>query len=244
MEWKLPILLIAQKKFLESLKEGSLYLTNSLCYQNIDDKQRGDKFDSAIKSDFLKIKNCNNGRIMSLTTYIKCFYHYRQKNIELLSSDLLALHISKESVSSLLEISRSTDGYAMLIYDVEEFIRRFIKKCDEMQYSYYFSDVKYIDESEYFKYEQKMHDFISGKTDKCLNPVFIKRDAYMAQQEFRIAVNLPCQSFEKNKDYKICVPKSLVIDIPSIADISDIAKLQDIIDNPWIIGKEEKCIHL
>lgn len=118
--WKLPILLVADKKYLETLQSGKLFMKNSFYYQRIEnnDTQRGDVYDSAIPSNLFEFPDTKNGRLTFLITYIKCFFHYRPNDLRIFN-DRIELRVPPRSAVNLKEISQSTDGYALLIYDTE-----------------------------------------------------------------------------------------------------------------------------
>ena len=237
MEFEYPLILVAKKEFLESFQNGYLYLVNSLHYQQMEneDPNRGDKYDGAIKCSYNGysideelLKDVVESKIMGLASYIKCFYHFKDNDVEDLGNNTYRLSLSKESADELVTFN---EEYALLIYDVPKFIERFSDACKNNKNidNYFYSDVIYIDDDDYPKYEKDLIDGALGqKTEGIINPAFIKRMKYSPQQEFRIVVSLDLG--EPPADATgIKIPESISLSMDSIRDISTIVKLKDIV---------------
>lgn len=240
MEFEYPFILVAKKSFLEALQHGDLYLVNCMHYHKMenDDAQRGDIFDSAIKCSYegydipdeLK-RNTKYGKLFLLTTYIKCFFHYKDEDVKRLSDNLFECYISDTSAN---ELKSFNEEYALIIYDAPLFIKRFSTACEKLKAisNYYFSDVTYIDDEEYLKYEADLINGLLGKeTNNVTHPAFIKRKKYSSQQEFRIVVSLPIGEPPENA-VGIKLPESIDFSMEGIEDISAIVKLSDLIEKP------------
>ena len=233
-----PLILVAKKEYLESFQRGNLYMISCLRYQQMekDDSRRGDKYDGAIKCNYdnyiknQKLSNdIRNFRIMNLGTYIKCFYHFKDNDVQKISDNEYIFTLSKKSVD---EFYNFNEEYALIIYDVPKFIERFSNACKENKNirNYFYSDVNYIDEDEYPKFEKDLIRAISGeKTENDINPIFIKRNIYSSQQEFRIAVSLDIEDPPENANGIIGLPESIDFSMQGIEDISAIFKLSEIV---------------
>lgn len=236
MIFEYPLILVAKKEFLESFQHGDLYMTSCLRYQQMekDDPKRGDKYDGAVKCtyndysiDEKLLKDVGDSKIMILATYIKCFYHFKDNDVQKISDNEYCFTFSKKSTD---EFNDFNEEYALIIYDVPKFIERFSNACKKNKNisNYFYSDVIYIDDEEYTKYER---DLIRGalgeKTDGVVNPAFLKRTKYSPQQEFRIAVSLNIGEPPDNAT-GINLPESIGFSMNGIEDISAIVKLSEI----------------
>ena len=220
--WKLPILLVADKKYLETLQSGKLFMKNSFYYQRIEnnDTQRGDVYDSAIPSNLFELPDTKNGRLT-----------------------FLELRVPPRSAVNLKEISQSTDGYALLIYDTEKFVNRFVESCKKCDLRYCFFDVDYIETEQYLATEQAIVNMIKTGKGSAENPIFLKRKKYEAQQEFRIAINCPERLHLNDELHTMPIENAVTIEMKPIYDISVILNVEDIIDNPYVLIKgESSCV--
>lgn len=235
----LPILMVAKDDYLNKLQMGEVYLKNCIYYQKLeDDEQRSDKYDSAIPSN-ISFPGTTNGRFTIPSAYIKSFFQYKPENIKGLSETKLALYIPSSSIIALKDLSKNTEGNGLLIWDTKEFIKRFVKKSDELKIKCDFGTVKYIDDCQFVNYESID---IFGIRTSIPNFIFIKRKRFEPQQEFRIVVSCP----EKMSEYE---PSHLFsgdesnrfindaknVPIEPIFDISTIVNLQEIINEPYVL---------
>lgn len=226
----LPIVLVAKDEYLSQLYSGKIFLKNCLYYQSlVEDEQRGDKYDSAIPSDLFSFPNVSNVRLTIPAAYIKSFFQYKPENIKMISETRMALYIPKDSVESLKKLSKDTEGNVLLIWDTNEFINRFVKKCDELKIKCFADSVEYIDDAQFANYELMTFPNISGRS-----MIFTKRKIFRPQQEFRIAVSLHIGEPPDNAN-RIRLPESIDLSIKGIEDISTIVNLQEIIDEPYIL---------
>ncbi len=235
MIFEYPLILVAEREFLESFQRGNLYMISCMHYQQMEkeDPQRGDKYDGAVKCTYSDryidgqlLKNIENPRILLLSTYIKCFYHFKDNDLHKVSDNDYYFTISKESSDELKNFHRE---YALIIYDVHKFIERFSDACRKNKNisNYYYSDVTYIDDEEYPKYEMDLIRGVLGKTEKgVINPAFLKRKIFRPQQEFRIAVSLNIGEPPDNAT-GIKRPESIDFSMKGIEDISAIVKLSE-----------------
>lgn len=242
-----PLVLVAKKEYLESLQKGNLYMKNCLCYQGIDgcDIQRGDKYDGAVKCgyegygipDSLQ-KTVSNPRLMELDNYIKCFYHYGERDVKASSISCVQFAISYESQNVLQEFN---EEYALVISDVAELIRRFCDACEKMNLRYSYGDVDYITEDEYERYERLLKSAIHEKVPNVgiKNPVFVKRNLFKNQQEFRL-----CVKYKQGITDGTIIEEAKTIDIGNIKDISIIVKLHDICKYPIIMDYEKEMCYV
>ena len=236
MIFEYPLILVAKKEFLESFQRGNLYMVNCLHYQQLekDDSKRGDKYDGAVKCSYNGytinkelLRDVDDPRIMILATYVKCFNHFKDNDVQKISDSEYCFTFSKESSD---EFNSFNQEYALIIYDVPKFIERFSNACKSNKNidNHFYSDVIYIDDEEYPKYEE---DLISGvlgkKADGVVNPAFLKRKRYSPQQEFRIVVSLNIGKPLANAT-GIKLPESIGFSMNGIEDISAIVKLSEI----------------
>ena len=238
MEFEYPLILVAKRVFLESFQNGNLYMVNSLHYQQMEneDPNRGDKYDGAIKCSYNGysideelLKDVVESKIVGLASYIKCFYHFKDNDVEDLGNNTYRFSLSKESADDLASFN---EEYALLIYDVPKFIERFSDACKNNKNidNYFYSDVIYIEDDDYPKYEKDLIDGALGqKKEGIINPAFIKRMKYSPQQEFRIVVSLVLGKPPANA-IGINLPESIGFTMDSIKDISSIVLLKDIVD--------------
>lgn len=238
MPIEFPMILVAKKEYLESFQEGNMYMCNSLKYQYLENKdaQRGDKYDSAIKCGFdcfnipeYFTNKISNPRLMFSPTYIKCFFHYRFEDRQIISATKAYFTITNESIE---ELERFGELYALLIYDTAEMIKRFISACQQNNYNYFYSDVSYVEDEEYIKYEEVLKDVVFRGIipEEITNPAFIKRITYKPQQEFRFAIMSNGEMYDEHtKD------KTLSFKMQDIKDISTIVSLKQLTEYPLIV---------
>ena len=245
MSLELPLVLVTQKDYLESFQAGKVFMKNCLCYQDLenDDPQRGDKYDSAIKCGYEGynlpdwVKNeVKNPRLMNPLTYIKCFFHYQRKDIKRTLDNKLLFQISEQSAQ---ELKRFSEDYALFIFDVPEFIKRFCSACEKYHLHYYWGDVSYVSDDEYIEYEKKViNQMAVTNTEVISHFAFIKRTKYDLQQEFRLVVNFSTsQVFFKNE---FTVHESIGFEMDKIDDISIIVKLSQLVDNPVVFEIDKR----
>ena len=237
MPVEFPMILVAKKEFLESFQEGNMYMCNSLKYQYLEseDTQREDKYDSAIKCGFdgfdipehIK-KNTINPRLMFSPMYIKCFFHYGLNDRQIISSSQANYTIAADSIEELKSFG---EFYALLIYDTTELIKRFISACEENNYNYFYSDVSYVNDEEYLKYEEELRNTIVCGIipEKMTNPAFLKRIKYKPQQEFRFVIMSNGEEYDEYTK-----EKALSFKMQDIKDISIIVELKQLTDYPLV----------
>ena len=262
MDFELPLIMVAKKKYLEDFQSGILYMKNCLCYQLLEEKdlQRGDKYDSAISCgydgynlpDWVK-QEVTNPRLMSSAPYIKCFFHYNPKDIKRVSEEAILLQLSNESAQDLLGFS---EEYALFIGNPNELVKRFSYACNANGFIHDFSDVTYVEDKEYISYEDIFKGVISGKNSgEVPVPVFRKRDRFHPQQEFRLAVFSSLEEvWEQNSeiakvDYNTPIDlkriiseekESIEFKMQPIHDISKIVKLSLLTDYSVIMNIAEE----
>ena len=126
--------------------------------------------------------------------------------INLFCMHLINFH--REGNTGILKIpSRATSfgGYAVVILDVGEFIRRVKRAVDRAGYRLSYRQVEYYDPA------TGIHTSLAT-----LEPIFTKRDDYQEEQEFRIAI-----------DRRLAAPTPLELDIGPISDIAQLVVLGD-----------------
>ena len=240
-----PLVLVAKKEYLESLQKGFFYMKNCLCYQAIegDDIQRGDKYDGAVKCGYKGYgipeslqSTVTNPRLMEIDNYIKCFFHYQERDMKMRTESCAQFAISSESQKVLREFN---EEYALVVFNAAEFVRRFSQVCEKKELNYYYGDIKYATEDEYERYKRQIEDITQGKAPNkgVINPVFVKRDVFENQQEFRF-----CIKHKQVITDGASLAESISIDIGNIQDISVVVKLSDICRYPIIMDyKKEVC---
>ncbi len=227
----LPIILVAKDEYLNQLRSGKVYLKNSIYYQQLEeDEQRGDKFDSAIPSDLFSFPNVSNGRLTTLLTYIKSFFQYKPENTKMLSETQMGLYTPKGSIGALKKFSKTTEGNALLIWNTNEFVGRFVKQCNKFKIKCFFDSVEYIDDVRFANYKSVPFPDISKR-----NLIFTKQKYFSPQQEFRIAVSFNTGEQPDNA-IGVNVMESIDVSMEGIEDISEIVSLQEIIDEPYIVS--------
>lgn len=167
-------------------------------------------------------------------SYIKCFFHYRDSNVIHSSKSGLMFSISAESAKELRSFN---EDYALLIYNVSEFLARFESVCKQSNLvsDYFYGDVQYVADKDYVRHEVNLINAVLGKcTENISNPVFLKREKYQAQQEFRIAITLKENGFTNSETGRILY-ESVDLTMKGIKDISEIIRLDQLIQNPLIL---------
>lgn len=243
-----PLVLVAKKEYLERLQKGSFYMRNCLYYQTIagEDIQRGDKYDGAVKCGYKGYgipdsiqKIVSNPRLTTgLGNYIKCFFHYSKRDVKVFSNSYVQFALSSESQNVLQEFN---EEYALFVFDVDELIRRFSDACKKMKLQCFYDDVEYFTEDEYESYERSLYCAIHERVpnDDIPDPVFVKRDLFEKQQEYRFCVKYE-QEIEDGKIYE----EAKTINIGNIEDISIIVKLSDICKHPIIMDYEKEMCYI
>ena len=119
--------------------------------------------------------------------------------INLFCMHIIDIQIEGESGTLKIPLRASSFGrYAVVILDVQEFIRRLKKAVNKAGYSLSHSPVKYYNPA------IGIHTNLAT-----LEPIFTKRDDYQEEQEYRIAI-----------DRGLAVPTPLKLEIGSIHDIA------------------------
>lgn len=255
MDFELPLILVTNKEYLESLQAGKVFMTHCLHYQELEnsDLQRGDKYDSAIKCGYEGynlpdwVKNeVKSPRLMHLFTYIKCFFHYQRKDVKIISDKQLSLSISSKSASELKGFS---EEYALFIGNAAEFVRRFSRACENNKIKYYYSDVSYISDDDYLIYEDRIQQVVAGTYSGELPHFgFVKRNKYRSQQEFRLIVDLSKNLEGENRVFSdspdaFLIPESIDFQMERIDDISRIVKLSQVADHQVVLDEEKSCYY-
>ena len=240
-----PLVLVAKKEYLESLQKGFFYMKNCLCYQAIegDDIQRGDKYDGAVKCGYKgygipdSLQNTvTNPRLMEIDNYIKCFFHYKKRDMKMRTDFCAQFTISPEATKVLQEFN---EEYALVVFSAGEFIRRFSNVCQKANLIFDYGDVNYVSDDDYNRYRQRIEDIVQGKASNKGggNPVFVKRDVFENQQEFRF-----CIKHKQEITDGTSLAEAISIDIGNVEDISVVVKLSDICRYPIIMDyKKEVC---
>ena len=238
MSINFPLILVAKKEYLTFLQNGQFFMKNSLLYQKEEnaDLERNDIYDSAIKCGYdgynipESIKqNLKNPRLMFLDQYIKCFYQYRIDDRQLTADNIAQFYIQPESQKSLQGFN---EKYALLISDTPQLVKQFYDACSRQNIRCFYNKVTYINDNEYIQYENNIKAILQGSYSGSTleNPIFIKREKYKHQQEFRFGVKIP-QEISNGSS----IPGDFTIKIGSIENISIIVKLKDICNFPICI---------
>ena len=125
--------------------------------------------------------------------------------------NLFCMHLinfRREGNTDILNIpSRATSfgGYAVVILDGDEFIRRVKRAVDRAGYRLSYRQVEYYDSA------KGIHTSLAT-----LEPIFTKRNDYQEEREFRIAI-----------DRRLAAPTPLELDIGPISDIAQLVVLGD-----------------
>lgn len=247
MNFELPLLRVDKKEYLEDLQRGKLYLRNNLYYQKLeaDNDVRSDPYDGSLPTDGVLESPTINGtplRNMRLTqgnAYIKCFYHYKQKDVVRINERYYRLTIPEEAKESLMSFG---SDHVMIIFSPIVFAYRIDEAALKVGDTSYCKDVEYLDEE---GLRNKTIELIAGLNNGEMsdNPIFYKDVKFKDQQEFRVCVHrlindlLPTKISYGIEYYNIIqeyIDTPYTINTESIEDISSIIELNVLLEHSLI----------
>ena len=179
----LPIIRFSEKEYVEQLQSGELFLHHNMYYQRLEsgDTARSDPYDGSLPfpDEGLLSKIAGEAvfypRIMSLTAYVICFYHYHcVKNGH--------IYIPEEDKAALLKF----DSPYGLIINVQKLEERLSQVCSTKNIRLSCGDVHYYSDAELQRMIGEQHN------SKNMPPVplqYLKSDTFKNQSEYRICVN-------------------------------------------------------
>lgn len=231
-----PLVRISSKNHIEELLAGQLFLRHITYYQRLEEKDlaRSDLFDGSIPfpddgtlSSIAKA-GVKNARIMKLTSYVACFYHFHCERNGY-------FYVPEEDKSALHEFNRDT----ALIIDTNEFESRVRKACDKDNLSPVMQDVSYISPKQE---EEIMASLRNGYVPLLIHtPQFVKSNKFYAQHEYRVSVDynpdflishINGQVLSMNgEEAKALCNSSKTINIGPIADISEIVTVNELLNS-------------
>lgn len=179
----LPIVRFSEKKYLEQLQCGELFLRHNMYYQRLEseDTARSDPYDGSLPfpDEGLLSKIAGeavfHSRKMSLTAYVICFYHYhcvKNGHIYIPEEDKAALLKFKSPYGLIINVQKLEERLAQ-VYSTKN-IRL---SCDDM---HYYSDAEL---------QRMIGEQHNGKTMLPVPPQYLKSDTFKNQSEYRICVN-------------------------------------------------------
>lgn len=231
-----PIVRLSSRKHIESLQNGKLFLRNNTYYQRIEesDQARNDVFDGSIPFpddgtlSTIADQEVKNARIMKLTAYVACFYHFHCETNG-------CFYVPKEDKEALLAFNCDT----ALIIDPVEFGTRVRRACEREKLSPMMRDVFYISPN---KEKEIIEHIRRGSVPMFIQtPQFVKSNCFYEQHEYRVSIDytpdflaahINGQVLSLNdEDAKGLYESTLTIDIGSIADISEIVTVEELLNS-------------
>ena len=231
-----PLVRISSKKHIEELRSGQLFLRNNSYYQRMEenDNARSDILDGSISfpddgilSSIAK-GEVSNGRIMKLTSYVACFYHFHcEKNGY--------FYVPEEDKPALREFKRDT----ALIIDADDFESRVKNACDKGGISSLMGDVFYISPQQEIEIKDQLQ---KGYIPKIIHiPQFVKSSKFSNQHEYRVSVDCTPDYLKLHskgepflldaEEFKGLSNSTKTINIGSIADISEMVTVDELLNS-------------
>lgn len=209
-----PLIRFDDKKWLEELQQGKLFLRNALYYQYLESKDaaRSDVYDGSIPAQLSKVvidgKELSNGRFMNIKAFIKSFTCCDESDFIVGSKDdrYRLLSLSNETKAAIQGFNTNS---ALIIMSPSRFIEQIHNAAIKNNESAICQRVEYLSDSELQKKEESIF-LEKGKEDmrnRFFEAVpFLKRQQFQKQKEFRVCIsheiegfdyNVPIQYFEK-----------------------------------------------
>lgn len=214
-----PLIRFDNRKWLEKLQEGQLYMRPSIFYQQLEDdgEVRSDPYDGSIPlADEKRIMERISGketfreRIVLFNRYVKCFYHCSKENL-IYSNGIVKVAFSSSAVKTIQGFN--TDS-AMIIFSPSALIKQISERATDMIWH---GNVQYLDEDGYAKALYSLNRDLS-KTNMI---PFYKSAKYSAQQEYRICVQHPFDKMDEKKPW-LDISKDIVNSLSYTMDIGPI----------------------
>ncbi len=231
-----PLVRISSKKHIEELRSGQLFLRNNSYYQRMEenDNARSDILDGSISfpddgilSSIAK-GEVSNGRIMKLTSYVACFYHFHcEKNGY--------FYVPEEDKHAIREFNRDS----ALIIDTDEFEFRVRNACNKEGLPLLMGDVFYISS----KQENEISDRIrTGYVPLFIHtPQFVKSSKFYNQHEYRVSIDYTPDFLMSHINEQILSMNSeeveelrdsaKTINIGSVDDISEMVTVDELLNS-------------
>lgn len=231
-----PLVRISSKKHIEELRSGQLFLRNNSYYQRMEenDNARSDILDGSISFpddgilSSLTKGEVTNGRIMKLTSYVACFYHFHcEKNGY--------FYVPEEDKHAIREFNRDS----ALIINTDEFESRVRNACKKEGLPLLMRDVLYISS----KQENEISKHIrTGNVPWFIHtPQFVKSNKFYNQHEYRVSVDytpnfLVSQINEQilsmnNEEVEELRNSSKTVYIGSVDDISEMVTVDELLNS-------------
>lgn len=240
-----PIVRISEKKHLEDLQNGKLFMRNVQYYQQLEseDLARSDPFDGAIPAIGVIPKvlegnpvtsqlNPETSKFTYINTYVSCFFGIRWHQVD--SSGRITL--SPSIVNKLREFICKD----AIIIELNRLTKRLQRVMEQEQPSLIYGHVEYLTNQDY---DVELTNLIKNMPPS--RPFeFLKRDSFAQQQEFRISCRYNDDIYQKlcvsesqdparhlsHEMLKQIADSSITIDIGSIQEFSKIIKLSDLLE--------------
>ena len=231
-----PLVRISSQKHIEELRSGQLFLRHITYYQRLEESDiaRRDVFDGSIPfaddgtlSSIAKAE-VHNARIMKLTSYVACFYHFRCEKSGY-------FYVPEEDKPALREFKRDT----ALIIDTDEFESRVKNACDKGGISSLMGDVFYISPQQEIEIKDQLQ---KGYIPKIIHiPQFVKSSKFSNQHEYRVSVDCTPDYLKLHskgepflldaEEFKGLSNSTKTINIGSIADISEMVTVDELLNS-------------
>jgi len=233
---KFPLVRISSQKHIEELRSGQLFLRHVTFYQRMEsnDNARSDVFDGSIPFPdngtlaSIAKEDVKNGRIMNLTSYVACFYHFHcEKNGY--------FYVPEEDKPALREFKRDT----AFIIDADDFESRVKNACDKGGISSLMGDVFYISPQQEIEIKDQLQN---GYIPKIIHiPQFVKSSKFSNQHEYRVSVDCTPDYLKLHskgepflldaEEFKGLSNSTKTINIGSIEDISDLVTVEELLSS-------------
>lgn len=231
-----PLVRISSQKHIEELCSGQLFLRHITYYQRLEESDiaRRDVFDGSIPfaddgtlSSIAKAE-VHNTRIMKLTSYVACFYHFHCEKSGY-------FYVPEEDKPALREFKRDT----ALIIDTDEFESRVRNACNNEGLPLLMRDVFYISP----KQEEEISDHLrTGYAPLVIQtPQFVKSNKFYNQHEYRVSIDytpdllMPYINGQvlsmNNEEAKRLCDSTYTINIGSIANISEMVTVDELLNS-------------
>lgn len=244
--FEIPLIRFDDRKWLEKLQEGQLFMRPSIYYQLMEDDGdvRSDPYDGSIPfADNRRIMKRLSGketireRIVMFNRYVKCFYRCTKENL-IYGKGIVKIRFSDSAIKAIQGFD--TDS-ALVILSPSTLIKQISERTED---AIWYGDVQYLEEDGYTKALHSLY-----KNPSYIDKIpFYKPAKYSKQQEYRICVKHPFDEIDEKKLW-LDISKDTVNNLSYSMDIgpikeSCILSVQNLVQNGILYDSKKDHYYL